>query len=149
MKLKINNHWGKKHVKLELLSEILNAQFYVKWKNRKKRKREKLSWSSKSWLELCHKNLLKMSMAIKYWKHSQCKENWQLIGNDYCVVMVTIVSPGKGWWHKLRPAEKIGGEELERARSRPAVPKAWIRALINLRKTFSLIEMGEKNENKS
>lgn len=121
------------------------------WKERKgkKREREKLSWSSKSRLELCHKNLLKMSMATKYWKHIQYKENQQLIGNDYCVVMVTIVSPGKGWWHKLRIAEKIGGEESERTRNRPAVPKAWVRALINLRKTFSLIEMREGNENKS
>lgn len=55
------------------------------------------------------------------------------------VVMVTIVSSVKGWWQKVRIAEKIGGEELKLARRRPAVPKAYVRALINLRKTFSLI----------
>ena len=67
---------------------------------------------------------------------------WLLCGHGY------HYEPWKGVMTQTKDCTEIGGEELERARNRPAVPKTCMRALINLRKTFSLIEMGEGNENK-
>lgn len=76
-----------------------------------------------------------------------------VIGPGYCVVVVTMVSPGGGWGQRVRIAERAGGEESEPARGRPAAPQAHVRALTNFRETLSLThgETGGKKlkENKN
>lgn len=112
------------------------------WKEveiKKKKKKKGMSQNSKTKLEQYHKNLYKeVDGWLSNTGSTSNARKTTLIGVGYCVVMVTILSVGEGWRQKVRTAEKIGGKELKLSRGRPAVPKAYVRELINLRKTFSL-----------
>jgi len=112
------------------LSKTLNVQFYMR--------RRGAVTKRKTRLEQCHKNLLN-----KWMVNCQILEThrvqWKLAITrlGHCVVRVTTVHPGQWWGQKAGIAE-ISGEELELARGRPAVPKTYLRFLINLKKIFSL-----------